>query len=216
MPEHVNQVELQWGLQNSYMLPVDFEERIRTCWQEAWQSREAGLAKPRLAGSSVLFLSGKSFCLCVLLITLTPYQSTKWQTALNDFLALDSHTLAQPFFALNENLCSPPNFHFRTRVRFHPHSSHSHPAIRVKAATLSSHLARIRQPKPAHPNGRTDSRRRVSSRRGWYHPPRARRTSSPGRTHSHTAQLGLLFPLSRKPSLEIFKTCLDKVLYSLL
>lgn len=33
----------------------------------------------------------------VLLITLTPYHSTEWQTALNDFLAFDSDTQVQPF-----------------------------------------------------------------------------------------------------------------------
>lgn len=82
-----------------------------------------GLTKRRLVGSSVLFLFGKSFCLCVLLIILTPYQSTDWRTALNDFLAFDSYTLAQPFFAQRENRYSPLNFHFRTHVHCHTHSS---------------------------------------------------------------------------------------------
>lgn len=86
---------------------------------------------------------------------------------------------------------------------------HSHPAICVKTNMLLSHLAWIRQLKPALLNGRTDSRSCVSSRRGWYHPPQEMRTSSPGHTHSHIAQLGLLFPVSRNqaPSCTISVRC---------
>lgn len=70
-------------------------------------------------------------------------------------------------------------------------------SICVKTNVFSSHLACIRQLKPALLNGRTDSRCCISSRQGWYQPPQEMRTSSPGHTHSHIAQLGLLFPVSR-------------------